>query len=141
MAMRNILKMSVVFLALSGVVALAQGAAPLAKPSYTAAQAKRGETAYMTNCASCHGDKLDNGEGDGAPALVGSSFTQQWNARPLGELYDFTATNMPASAPGSLSAGTTADIIAFLLSRNGVAAGTQELPSDPEKLKALAGPQ
>jgi mono/diheme cytochrome c family protein len=139
--MRDMLKISGIFLALSCSAVFAQSAAPLAKPSFTAAQAKRGEAAYMGNCASCHGDKLDNGEGDGAPALVGSSFTEQWNTRSLGELFDFTATNMPASAPGSLSAATTADIVAFLLSRNGVASGSEELPSDPEKLKTIAGPK
>lgn len=134
------LKMSGVFLALFCSAAMAQDA-PLAKPGFTLAQAARGEAAYMGNCAGCHGDKLDNGEGDGAPALVGPSFTQQWNTRPLGELYDFTATNMPANAPGSLSAGMTADIIAFLLSRNDVAPGNEDLPSDPAKLKKLAGPK
>lgn len=124
-------------------LALAAGPAfsqPLAAPTYTEAQAKAGETAYMQNCSGCHGDKLNNGMGDGAPALVGPVFVAAWGKRPLDELYTFTKSTMPLSAPRSLSSATYARIIAFLLSRNGVAAGTSELPSDVAKLKTFSGP-
>jgi mono/diheme cytochrome c family protein len=127
----------------SGFAILLAGAAmaqPLSPPGFTQAQAARGEQAYMSNCASCHGDRLDNGGGDGAPNLVGAAFVQGWGAKPLSELYDYTSANMPASSPASLPPQTYADIIAFLLSKNGVAAGSTELPPDEAKLKTLSGP-
>lgn len=121
-------------------VASAAAAQPLVPPSYTQVQATRGEQAYMSNCASCHGDKLDNGGGDGAPNLVGSAFSQGWGAKPLSELYDYISANMPASSPDSLSPQVYADIVAFLISKNGVAAGTAELPPDDDRLKTMSGP-
>jgi mono/diheme cytochrome c family protein len=113
----------------------------LQSPTYTAGQAKRGEKAYMESCSGCHGDQLDNGQGDGAAPLAGPAFSQGWSAKSLDELYTFTSTNMPANAPGTLSPETYADLVAFLLSKNGVAAGAQELPSDASKLKGMAGPK
>lgn len=113
----------------------------LTAPSYTEAQAKAGEEAYMRNCSGCHGDQLNNGMGDGAPALTGPVFVAAWGKRPLDELYTFTKSTMPLSAPRSLSSATYARIIAFILSKNGVAAGETELPSDVAKLKNLSGPR
>jgi mono/diheme cytochrome c family protein len=113
----------------------------LQNPAYTAEQAKRGEKAYMESCSGCHGDQLDNGQGDGAAPLVGPAFSQGWSIKPLDELYTFTSTNMPANAPGTLSPATYADLVAFLLSKNGVPPGAIELPTDVSKLKAMAGPK
>jgi mono/diheme cytochrome c family protein len=133
----------------SGAMALVFGAAlvsspafsqSLMTPSYTEAQAKAGEKAYMENCSGCHGDKLDNGMGDGAPALVGPAFVAAWGKRPLDELYSFTRSTMPLSAPRSLSSATYVRIMAFLLSKNGVPAGVNALPSDIAALKKLSGP-
>lgn len=113
----------------------------LQAPTYSLAQAQRGQAAYMQNCSGCHGDQLDNGEGDGAPALVGPSFTQQWNTKSLDELFSFINDNMPASNPGSIPPATNADILAFLLSKNGIPAGANELPPDVTKLKGMSGPK
>lgn len=123
--------------------ALAQSvwAAELQAPSYSAAQAEEGEKAYVKHCSACHGSKLNNGMSDGAPALVGPGFIQQWGAKPLEELYTFTKTNMPLNAPRSLPSSTYANLIAFLLSKNGIPSGAKELPSDIEKLKELSGPR
>jgi mono/diheme cytochrome c family protein len=109
-------------------------------PGYTADQAQRGERLYMDNCASCHGDKLDNGDGDGAPALVGPAFTQQWSGKSMGEFFSYTATNMPANAPASLPPTAYADIVAYILGKNGTAAGADALPSDSASLNAMAMP-
>jgi mono/diheme cytochrome c family protein len=127
--------------ALAGFVAGAAAAQPLAIPSFTQAQAARGEKSYMDNCAGCHGDRLDNGAGDGAPALAGPAFSQGWAAKPLNELFAYTSTNMPANAPASLSPSAYADIVAFLLGKNGVAPGTSELPADEARLKGMSGPK
>lgn len=125
------------------VAAMAAGASlshAASAPGYAANQAQRGERLYMDNCASCHGDKLDNGEGDGAPALVGAAFTQQWNGKSVGEFFSYTAINMPANAPASLPSAAYADIVAYILGKNGVVAGSAALPSDSDKLNAMAMP-
>lgn len=110
-------------------------------PGYTAEQAQRGERLYSDNCASCHGDKLDNGDGDGAPALVGAAFAQQWGGKSVGEFFSYTATNMPANAPASLSPASYVDIVAYILGKNGAAAGSDALPSDSARLNAMVMPR
>src|SRR5215469_14372645 len=93
---------------------------------YSADQAKRGESAYATNCASCHGDQLNGGEM--APPLAGGEFMSNWNGLTLGDLFDRIRSTMPASKPGSLSRETNADILSFILAFNKFPAGDKELP-------------
>lgn len=102
---------------------------------YTADQAKRGETAYATNCAACHGDQLTGGEM--APPLAGGEFLSNWNGLTMGDLFDRIRTTMPAGKPGSLSRETNADIAAFILSFNKFPAGALELPHQSEVLKQI----
>ena len=104
--------------------ALAQGA-----PSFTTGQADRGEAAYMHNCRTCHGDNLDDGDFGGAP-LKGSWFRDHWGQGDVAALSAFAKTQMPPDRPGGLNDETYADIVAFLLSRNGYAPGDKELPTD-----------
>ncbi len=132
---------AVLLVAAASTACVSVQAQTLASPVYTTEQAKRGEAAYMQNCSGCHGDQLDNGEGDGAAPLVGPAFIQGWSAKSLDELFNFTSTNMPINAPGSLAPQTYADLVAFLLSRNGVSPGAQELPFDTVKLKEMSGPR
>ena len=96
---------------------------------YTAEQAKRGETAYLQSCASCHGPALDGG--DMTPPLVGGAFTSNWNDLTVGDLFDRIRTTMPLDNPGRLSRPQTADVIAFVLKANGWPAGEAELAPDP----------
>ncbi|HUA84808.1 MAG TPA: cytochrome c [Bryobacteraceae bacterium] len=123
-------------------VALAAGVAFSQEPTrsvwdgvYTADQAKRGETAYNTNCASCHGDQLNGGEM--APPLAGGEFMSNWNGLTVGDLYDRIRTTMPAGKPGSLSRETNVDIVSFILAFNKFPAGDQELPHSSEALKQI----
>jgi S-disulfanyl-L-cysteine oxidoreductase SoxD len=102
---------------------------------YTADQAKRGETAYNTNCASCHGDQLSGAEM--APPLAGGEFMSNWNGLTVGDLYDRIRTTMPASKPGSLGRETNADIVAYILAFNKFPAGDTELPHQSEALKQI----
>jgi mono/diheme cytochrome c family protein len=125
----------------AGVLGLAGAALAqsLAAPSYTAAQAARGEAAYKANCLSCHGDQLDNGQ-FGAP-LRGPAFTGHWGAGGLDGPWEVMSTMMPPDNPGSLPPATYAELMAFVLSKNGVPAGDKELPADGEQLKAMAAPR
>jgi hypothetical protein len=52
-------------------------------------------------------------------------------------LYDRTKISMPADKPGSLSPAEVADVLSFILSKGGFAAGQTELPSDPATLKTI----
>jgi mono/diheme cytochrome c family protein len=121
------------FLALSCIGALCAGVIPRVAraegPAFTAAQAERGEAAYMHNCRACHGDSLDDGDFGGAP-LRGAWFRDHWGAGDVATLFAFTKSTMPPDGPGSLNDETYTDIIAFILSRNGYAPGTRELPHD-----------
>lgn len=126
------LTISTLSLGLGGSFAMAQGtpaaaaATPAAAITYSAAQARRGSTAYRDNCSACHGDSLD-GALD-APALKGSAFQANWFGKSAGELYTFMSTNMPQDRPGELQPKQYADIFAFLLKSNAVAAGPDNTP-------------
>ena len=102
---------------------------------YTDEQAQRGMQTYEQECAACH---LDDLMGDGiAPALVGSSFFFRWSDLSVGDMYTAIRTTMPQGAPASLSPSGYADISAFLLQKNNVPAGANELPADVDGLEAI----
>ena len=108
--------------------ATAQGR-ELRPPAFTEAQVQRGKAIYQKNCQDCHGSTLDNGEFGGAP-LKGSYFRQHWGSGDVSALFGYVNTLMPPDRPGQLTAQSYADLTAFLLSSNGYAAGTEELPPD-----------
>ncbi len=102
---------------------------------YTDEQAQRGMQTYERECAACH---LDDLMGDGiAPALVGSSFFFRWSDLSVGDMYTAIRTTMPQGAPASLSPSGYADISAFLLQKNNVPAGDEELPTEMDDLEAI----
>jgi mono/diheme cytochrome c family protein len=102
---------------------------------YSDAQAKKGETAYSQYCAKCHGPDLMGA--DVAPPLSGVEFTSGWNDLTVGDLFERVRITMPADKPGSVSAQDNADIVAFMLSRNGFPAGPSDLPTQAEVLKGI----
>jgi len=103
---------------------------------YSSAQAERAAVVYAQACAPCHADDL---RGTGiAPSLVGVGFLSRWEGRTLGDLSTWIQTEMPLSAPSSLSAATYLDIAAYILSENGFPSGTTDLPADPALLDEMA---
>ncbi len=109
-------------LASLGVDALgAQGSAPTV--SYTTAQSDAGAKVYTRSCAKCHGDRLDDGL---APPLAGTAFVQRWAfpARNLGELHVINTRSMPKNEGGSLPDSDYVHVLAYMLERNGYAAGS-----------------
>ena len=102
---------------------------------YTDAQAERGRTAYQQACVGCHREDL---RGDNtAPSLVGASFTFLWGDMEVGELSAKIQKLMPPERPGSLSAQTYTDIIAFVLKKNEFPSGGSELGMDPSEQHIL----
>ena len=111
----------------------AQGAKSVKDGVYTADQAKRGEPLYKENCAACHGEDL---AGSGPmPALAGNDFIANW--KNVGDLFEKINTSMPASAPGSLSAQQSTDIVAFMLGKSNFPAGQTELATKQDVLTQI----
>ena len=61
-------------------------------PTYTAAQAALGQSAYRTSCASCHGNTLDDGAF--GPPLKGVPFIQKYGGRSVESLYTVSAARI-----------------------------------------------
>lgn len=110
----------------------------LSVQSYTKAQAERGEAVYKANCAQCHGANLDDGQF--ATPLKGPAFAALWGGQGLDAPFDFMTAQMPPVAPGSLGTQAYADVLAYIISHNGIAEGEKELPTDPQILKQIAAP-
>jgi alcohol dehydrogenase (cytochrome c) len=112
-----------------------RAAASMTAPRFSAAQVEHGKAAYAQNCAMCHGPGLEAGEF--GPPLKGQSFLDRWGGRPVAELSAYLRANMPPGRAGELGSDAYAGLVALLLNANGVAAGTQDLPTDPKALTAM----
>jgi mono/diheme cytochrome c family protein len=112
----------------------AQAPASVTAGVYTAEQAKRGEALYADTCAACHDPKLIGGIG---PALAGKDFIAAWKDKTVGDVFTKIKVEMPLTAPGTLSADQTADVVSFILSANQFPAGAKALPADATPLKDI----
>ena len=102
---------------------------------YSQDQASRGQKAYNSQCARCHGEALLGGEN--SPPLVDPDFLEKWYGKSVGSLVDFTRKTMPSDGPGKLSRRQCTDMIAYLLSANGFPAGELDLDSDAAVLNEI----
>jgi len=125
----------------SGRVSAQQPARPAGwTGAYSAPQAQRGAPLYAEMCAGCHGDAL---AGDAlAPALAGPAFLARWQNRGLNELQETLHNTMPQNSPGGMSRRQSADVLAFVLSKNGAQAGSKDLEpgGEPDPVAAMPGP-
>ena len=69
--------------------------------------------------------------------LTGGEFASNWNDLSLGELFERIRISMPQNSPGSLSRQQNADILAYILSKASVPAGSTELPTQTEILNGI----
>ena len=105
--------------------------APAASPNstlggvYTVGQATRGRNIYLGQCRSCHN-----------PA-TGDAFERLWGGKTVADLFTYIHESMPPNDPGSLSRTDNADVVSFLLQATGLPAGTHDLSSDRDSLKAI----
>jgi S-disulfanyl-L-cysteine oxidoreductase SoxD len=102
---------------------------------FTEEQAKRGATAYNTNCAGCHGSTLRSTDRE-VPNLSGDSF-KRWVGRTLGEKFEAMRDTMPPRDERSLPDEVYLDILVFILRANKVPIGSHELKPEPETLKQI----
>lgn len=104
-------------------------AAQIVEGLFTDQQAHRGEGLYRDHCAACHGVDLVAGL---ASALRGSDFEERWGRgdTSLQDLFFIQSTTMPPGLAESLSGAQHVEILAYVLSKNGVVAGTTELQPD-----------
>jgi mono/diheme cytochrome c family protein len=93
---------------------------------YSEAQAVRGDKAYTARCALCHKAEQFTG-----------AFLDGWDGQTVSGLFEMIRTSMPEEDPGSLARQEYADIVAFLLKKNGLPAGPRELPSASSDLKRI----
>jgi quinoprotein glucose dehydrogenase len=93
---------------------------------YSAEQAARGRTVYKRVCVECH--TLDFYRGD---------IMKPWDGGSLFDLYDAISRLMPQGNPGSLKRQEYADVLAYILSLNGMPAGEQELTARPSGLREI----
>ena len=96
----------------------------LLAPSFTAAQVTAGQQTYAQNCASCHGANLDDGEF--GPPVKSPEFRQAWFGRSADVLFEKVEA-MPPARPGSLGDQRYAEVMAYLLQQNQLAAGDKPL--------------
>jgi mono/diheme cytochrome c family protein len=101
---------------------------------YTPQQAVAGAKVYKKTCANCHGAALQGGMG---PALAGKPFWQAYGGTKVSTLWSSVHTQMPMMAPDSVPAKNSINIMAYLLQKNGVPAGTKPLDDTVDLSKAL----
>ena len=100
---------------------------------YSTAQATRGQTAYASTCARCHGPAL---EGDEAPSLVGDTFMRSWGEDSVGHLFA-KVDAMPPKTPPSRTKEANADLVAYLLQANHFPAGAEDLRTSAGALETI----
>lgn len=95
---------------------------------FTATQANQGRDTFRSLCTECH----YSGE------FSDEQFKFKWSRRSAENLYDIIFTQMPESAPGSLTPEEAVGLVAYILRLNGFEAGSNELPADGEALAAIS---
>jgi S-disulfanyl-L-cysteine oxidoreductase SoxD len=113
---------------------IAPGRSADVKGWYTQAQAEHGHQLFNNYCAECHRPDLTGAMG---PALVGDAFLKRWGNRPLGDLFGFEHSKMPAVNPGSVPDTQLWAITAYILEKNGFPAGSTVLSQETGAKRTL----
>src|SRR6202043_2863708 len=114
--MLQVMKFAILSILAVALVAVAQTSRSVGDGVYTSEQADRGKTAYVEECANCHGAHL--GGGDETPALAGGKFLSTWRDRSVDELFERVRVSMPADRPGTLSRQNISDVLAYIFAAN-----------------------
>src|SRR3569832_306492 len=89
--------------------------------TYTAEQAAQGKAAYAQNCASCHGQNLDDGEF--APPVKGPTLAGRFSDK-VDELFSYVSTQMPPANRGGLGAQEYTELVDIKLSNSRLTASS-----------------
>jgi mono/diheme cytochrome c family protein len=118
---------------LAALLIAAAAARPLSaqqSDSLAAAAARQldvGEQWFQSVCLECHAVRgLDNAD-----------FRLKWSGRSAYDLFERIRSTMPDSKPGSLTQGTYAAIVAYLMKLNGMPVGTRRVSSDSSALSSI----
>ena len=123
---RPVPALAITFLAATLSAAIAQGTKHATVPgggttnaapkqlSFSLDQVTRGRTAYLANCAYCHGTDLGGLNG---PALAGPNTNVSWQTGSA--VWGYTTEQMPVGNAGGLPTNDYLDIVAYIFSRNG----------------------
>ena len=122
----------ILLLAACGGESTEQAAAPAASMAAVtfSSQAQDGTNAFASNCAACHGAELE-GTTLG-PLLIGNAFLQRWGTQTPALLLNNIQANMPPGGNDSLSDEDYTNIVAHILSSNGVDAVTEALTASTD---------
>jgi mono/diheme cytochrome c family protein len=102
---------------------------------YSEAQAVRGETEYISKCASCHKEDLSGYQS----ILKGDRFMTEYREAALYRLFEKMKTTMPRGGAGSLTDRQYIDIVSFILKSNDFPAGADELKADDLQAVVVVG--
>jgi mono/diheme cytochrome c family protein len=91
---------------------------------FTNSEAGQGRIVFEQHCAACHGEDL---RGKIGPALIGPSFGAVRDHTTVSIMFNVIAFEMPAADPASLTKQNYADVMAYILQRNGYPAGAHPL--------------
>jgi mono/diheme cytochrome c family protein len=96
---------------------------------FTVEQSARGEAQYLKTCKKCHKKDLSGDLHEDVKPLVGDKFRTEWAKWTVGDMFEFLTTDMPPKAKDrrKVSAENYADILAYILEKNGFPAGKAEL--------------
>jgi len=122
----------VLLLAACGPEDTQQAAAPTATVASVtfSSQAEDGAAAFASNCAACHGTELE-GTTLG-PILTGNAFIQRWGTQTPALLLNNIQANMPPGGNDGISDEDYTNIVAHILSSNGVDAVTEALTASTD---------
>ena len=103
---------------------------------YTVDQAARGKARYEAGCSRCHNTELIGSER--GPALKGNALWSKYENDTLGGLYTLIRDSMPRDGgAGVISDEAKVDILAYILMRNDVPAGPDELTLNGNALESI----
>jgi len=94
---------------------------------YTDKQADAGGDLFSNICSNCHK----------VAEHSSAAFKAKWNGALVWDLYQIIGETMPKDDPESLSLTERAELVAFLLKKNGLPAGTADLSTDAAALKKI----
>jgi mono/diheme cytochrome c family protein len=102
---------------------------------FTSAQAARGKAPFEQSCARCHNVELAGSQR--GPALKGNGFWGKFENDSLAALFSYLRDNMPQDGPSLVADNVKADILAYIMSVNGMPTGNDELKADAHALETI----